>query len=191
LAQVSSPEPTVRGTVLVGMTAATRQLWGRDALDLLKGRLELPPERALFDEIATPLAWYPEQLAVRLARIVWDDLAARDEAAFTGFAERTIDHGWGRVHSVLVRLATPRILARRAPELWRRDHSHGAVEVAVLDATSLRLRLSDHPYVHDPVMRRFQAESFRYILSLTRVPELTVVEGTDPRGSLVMTAAWR
>lgn len=92
---------------------------------------------------------------------------------------------------MLVRLATPRLLARRAPELWRRDHSHGDVEVTVLDAVRLRLRLSDHPWVRDPVMRRFQARSFRYILSLTRVRDLGTVESTDAGGALVMTATWR
>jgi uncharacterized protein (TIGR02265 family) len=175
----------------VGMAAAVEHLWGRGALDAMRGRLALPADHALFDQIASPLSWYPEKLAARVGAIVWDELTARDEAAFAGFAERTIDHGWGRMHSVLVRLATPKLLARRAPELWRRDHSHGAVEVTVVDPTTLRLRLSDHPWVHDPVMRRFQARSFRYILSLTRVRDLETVEAADVAGALVMTATWR
>jgi hypothetical protein len=173
------------------MAAAIEHLWGRGALDALRGRLDLPAEHVLFDQIASPLSWYPENLAARIGAIVWDDLAARDEAALQRFAEQTIDHGWGRMHSVLVRLATPRILARRAPELWRRDHSHGDVEVVVVDPTTLRLRLSDHPWVRDPVMRRFQARAFRYILSLTRVRDLETVEAPDPAGALVMTATWR
>jgi hypothetical protein len=159
------------------MAAAIEHLWGRGALDALRGRLDLPAEHVLFDQIASPLSWYPENLAARIGAIVWDDLAARDEAALQRFAEQTIDHGWGRMHSVLVRLATPRILARRAPELWRRDHSHGDVEVVVVDPTTLRLRLSDHPC--------------RYILSLTRVRDLETVEAPDPAGALVMTATWR
>jgi hypothetical protein len=174
----------------MGMTGSVQRLWGAAGLDAMKRQFDPPERRVLFEEIALPGAWYAEELTARFRRIVWTDLAGHNETTFAGFVDRSVDHGWGRIHSVLVRLATPRTLAHRAQELWRQDHSHGNVEVE-MDDTTARLRLFNHPYLRDPVMRRFQAEAFRYIFSLTRVRDLRTVIGSDPEGALVMTATWR
>lgn len=165
--------PQARGTLVAGALAAVRAMWEEEGIARLGGLLEPEVRHALLDAIVLPVGWYPEPYFESLCHAVWNGLAARDDALFQSFIHGSIDSVWGRVHRVLMGLATPGLLARRAPELWRHDHSHGELSVELRDRSGT-IRIARYPYIRADLMAHAQAESLRYILSHARVREVRV-----------------
>jgi hypothetical protein len=89
----------------------------------------------------------------------------------------------------MISLLTPELLAARVVALWRDDYSTGRLETVSIDAHSVQLMLSDHAYVELPLMRYIISEVYRYILSMTRVPNVTVTHAVRD-ASLLVTLHW-
>ena len=181
--------PCARGTLVAGAVASVAKLWGDAGLSTL--REHLPPEarHALLDEIILPVSWYPETYFETCNEIVWTALARGDDAAFDAYIHGSIDHLWSRVHRVLMGLTTPHRLARRAPDMWRHDHTHGDLDVELRESDGT-VRVQGYPYARGGIMGRGQTEALRYILSHARVKEVRATHALDEHGNFVAMLSW-
>jgi hypothetical protein len=174
---------------VAGALGAIERLWGDGGLAEVRRGLDDGARRSLLDDIVLPVAWYPEVHFESLCEIAWSTLACRDEVAFFAFVHASVDHLWSRVHRVLVGLTTPHVLARRAPAMWRHDHTHGTLEVELKEQEGT-VRVRGYPYPRTSVMARGQAESFRHILGHARVKTVRASHELDEHGTFVVSLAW-
>jgi hypothetical protein len=166
-----------------------KDLWGdRGASEL---REHLPPQarRVICEEIVLPVAWYPETYFESCCDVVWRRLAREDEGAFFAFIHRSVDSGWTIVHRALMRLATPQRLARRAPDLWRHDHTHGELFVDLHESHGT-IRVRGYPYGPHSIVRRGQTEALRYILAHARVRDVRATPQDDADGDFLVLFEW-
>ena len=174
---------------MAGAVASALKLWGDAGRAALRERLPPDVRRALLDEIILPVSWYPETHFQACNEVVWEALARGDDAAFDAYVHGSIDHLWSRVHRVLMGLTTPHRLARRAPDMWRHDHTHGTLDVELRESDGT-VRVQGYPYARDGIMGRGQTEALRYILSHARVHEVRATHAIDEQGTFVATLSW-
>ena len=88
-------------------------------------------------------------------RAVYDDLV-RCGAAMGGFAT-------GTFLKLLLKVLTPRLFARKFPDLWARDHQRGRIEIVSVEDNSMVMRFKDmEGYDHfAPVAAGFGGVSLR------------------------------
>jgi len=165
------------------------KLWGDAGLATLRERLGPDARAALLDEIIMPVSWYPETYFETCNEVVWASLARGDDAAFDAYVRGSIDHLWSRVHRILMGFTTPHRLARRAPDMWRHDHTHGQLDVELRENDGT-VRVQGYPYAPGGIMGRGQTEALRYILSHARVKEVRAAHELDAQGTFVATLSW-
>jgi hypothetical protein len=181
--------PCARGTLVAGAVGSVAKLWGDAGLAALREHLRPDARAALLDEIIMPVSWYPEIYFEACNEVVWSALARGDDAAFDAYVRGSIDHLWSRVHRVLMGFTTPHRLARRAPDMWRHDHTHGRLEVELRESDGT-VRVRGYPYAPGGIMGRGQTEALRYILSHARVKEVRAAYELDAQGTFVATLSW-
>jgi hypothetical protein len=182
-------EPHARGSVLHGFRAATVDLWGQEGLDLVATRLPMASRVATIDQIVLPFEWIPLEHVVAWHDALWAGPVGADEQELARFVGRSIELGFGRFKSAFFAGITAERLVGRSQELWRYQHTHGEVTVAI-DGSTGTVVLSNHPYVDHPSSRRVTAESYRYIVAMTGVQDVTAAWGAGS-GSLVVQLSWR
>ena len=164
-----STEPQSRGTILHSLREALLDLWGEDGLRQVVGALCDETREATDGPRLSPLGWYPTSYIVEWSTATFDGPARRDEQAFRAALALSSDYGFGRVRRVFMRFATPVLLAERAADLWRREHTHGSLEaVGDIPRRAARLTLRGHPFTTTFASRLATAEVFRHILSRSR-----------------------
>jgi hypothetical protein len=183
-------QPCARGTLVAGAVASVGKLWGNQGLATLREHFAADARSALLDAIILPVSWYPETYFQACSDVVWTALARGDDAAFDAYIHGSIDHLWSRVHRVIMGLTTPQRLARRAPDMWRHDHTHGTLEAELRESDGT-VRVIGYPYSRTGIMARGQAEALRYILSHARVKEVRVEHELDEQGTFVARLRWR
>lgn len=181
--------PHARGTLIVGALTAVKDLWGERGTSELRDNLPVGARHAFCEEIVLPVAWYPEAYFEACCDIVWRRLAEKEDPSFFAFVRRSIDSGWSIVHRALMRLATPQRLARRAPDLWRHDHTHGELSVDFRE-TSGTVRIKGYPYPRESIMHHGQTEALRHILSHARVRNVRATHHDEAGSDFVATFDW-
>ena len=116
--------------------------------------------------------WYDEYVSVALAEALHDVLPS---AAFASFVQELCNNGFGRVRRLFLSLATPMMLASRAPDFWSYDHTTGTMVTEEVDGGVL-VTITDHPYVESVGCRVLMTEFMRHAVSLTRVGRVTASE---------------
>jgi len=173
---------------LIGFRSACEKMWGESGYQRVCD--DLPPDVRERTAGLRPLAdWVPVNDLVAWHFAVHNGIARRDEKLFTEHVHTTVDQGFGRVKRVLLGMATPHTLAPRVVALWADEYSTGMLQASELEDRSVRLSLRDHPYVEIPLMRSVIAEVYRYVLSLTRVKNVTAVHAVRD-GALVVVLRW-
>lgn len=119
--------------------------------------------------------WYPDAVSVDIVEALHGTLPL---ARFNGFVGVLVDTGFGRLRKFFLGLATPLMLAARAPEFWRYDHQTGEM-LAVEQGGGVLVTIRDHPYVGSEACRALMAEYIRYALNLTRVRSAIVARSHD------------
>jgi hypothetical protein len=181
-------KPLVDRKSLIGFRAACEQIWGAAGLALVRNAL--PPDVRERTGGARPLEkWTTVDDLIAWHKAVWNGPANHNERAFTPHIHATVDQGFGRVKRFLLSISTPRSLAPRVAALWRDEYSTGHLQATLSDDPVVQLTLTDHPYVHEPLMRFVIAEVFRYVMSMTRVRKVSVAYGVR-ESSLVVTLRW-
>jgi hypothetical protein len=161
-------EPSARATQLLAFRSAAVTLWGtagwQEVIDRLPAdaRDSLAPSRLL-----VAVGWVPERHLITLAQAVFEGPARGGEDAYREFVHGVIARGFGRIRRVLVQFASPAAVLKRAPELWRHDHTHGELTVEILPSGAVAILT--HPIIPStPLSRQTAAEMFRAVLCLTR-----------------------
>jgi hypothetical protein len=116
--------------------------------------------------------WVPVRVTVALSFAVYEGPVDRDKTKFFQFLHRHTDNSVGRVSKFLLGLARPERLFAQAPKMWRTEHTVGTLE-ACIDGKSGVAILRDHPYVETPHGRAAIAETFRYVVELSRAKDVT------------------
>jgi hypothetical protein len=187
-----SGEPHARGSVLHGFRAAAVDVWGNGGLDQVATRLPLSTRVATIEQIVLPFEWVPIEHVVAWHDALWAGPARADERELARFIGRSIELGLGRFKSAFFSGITPERLIERSQDLWRSQHTHGDVAVAV-EGTSGTVVLRNHPYVEHAASRRVTAESYRYIVTMAGGRDVTAAWGPSAgvTGSLVVQLSWR
>jgi hypothetical protein len=154
--------------VFVASRAAAVELYGDGGLREIAEHLPPDVRGALIDSALITEAWLPERFVMAWQEAVFAGPVRGHDDEFQRYMDKVVDHGFGRVWRLLVKLVTPATLCTRAAELWSDEHTHGEIS-AVPTGQLVVIRLRDHPYVARPVARLVMAESLRYAASLTRV----------------------
>jgi hypothetical protein len=178
-----SGAPHARGSVLHGFRAALVDLWGRQALEEVGQRLPMATRMATIDALVLPFEWVALGHVVAWHEALWNGPLGADEERLTRLIARSIELGFGRFQSAFFTNATPERLVARAQELWRYQHTHGEVSVA-LDERSAAVTLRDHPYVGHPASRRVTAESYRRIVTASLGRPVRAAWGMQGRASI-------
>lgn len=185
-----SAEPCSRAVNFAAYREATRALWGESAVEDLVRAMPDDAGRAFLLAGGAGDAWVAERHVIALGDAAWDGPCGRDRATFHRWVDHMIDYGFGRVRRVLLSLANPPMLLRRAPDLWREDHTHGTFGYVPLAVDSARITLRDHPYIDSPVQRDAFAEALRHAMSLCNIRGVTAEETPAPRGALYVVLRW-
>jgi hypothetical protein len=184
-----SEESVSKGNILVSVRLAIRDLWSDEGWRDVVGRLPSDAAATVTGADLTALAWYPTRYLLDCERAVFEGVAGRDEAAFRRYIARSTDLGFGRIRRTFLRFATPDLLARRASELWRHDHSAGQLTIEERGERHARLALRGHPFVHTHLSRIAFAEALRHIMSLSRIRNVRATHELAG-DALVVSLAW-
>ncbi len=159
-------ESCCRATQVLAFRSAAFALYGQLGWSEILGLL--PPDvRSRIEGAVLPVGWVPERDLMALAEAVLAGPAQHLECSYVTFVHRVIDHGFGRIRRFMVALAAPAAFLKRAPALWRHDHTHGHLEIEI-DDRAAKVLLVDHVHTTTPLSRLTAAEMFRYILASTR-----------------------
>lgn len=168
---------------------ATRDLWGNIGVERVFAGLDADA-RAAFLPHATAKGWLPESTYIAWMHAVWEGPCAHDAAGLARWVDRVTDRGFGKARGMLMALASPWVILRRANALWRSEHTHGDLAIARVSGQAARFELAHHPYVGDPVASAAVSESFRYIILRCRVREASETHTVAPDGALHVSVVW-
>lgn len=178
----------VRRRSLIGFRTACEQMWGSAGIEAI-GR-ELSPDVRERTAGLLPLPeWIPLEDLIAWHFAVWNGLAKRDEPTMMRHARLTVDQGFGRVKRFVISVLTPELLAGRVVALWRDEYSTGQLEALAIEPHHVELALTQHAYVEIPLMRNVISEVYRYVLSMTRVQNISVTHAVRD-AALIVNLRW-
>ena len=177
-------EPSCRRVIFVGFRAAVLSMWGERGLEAIADRIDGETRRATVDPIVISGQWLPERYVMAWYEAVWEGPAGRSNADYLTFLDRMMDNGFGRVRKLFLAMATPHLLAAKAAELWRHDHSTGDLVTERTSDSSATMILRDHAYLATPLSRLSIAEICRYAVSLSHVDDVAVTHTMHEKNEL-------
>lgn len=179
-------EPMLKRHNVIAARDAVVHLWQKPALDEVLARMP-EAERAI---LCGPLAaWVPVRVPVQLGHAVWEGPVGRDKARYHAYLHRQTDMTTGRIRKALLGLAKPERIFAQAPAMWRSEHTAGTLEASV-EGKSGVVVLRDHPYVESPQGRAAIAETFRYIVELSRAKGATETHALIAPGAVEVKLRW-
>lgn len=187
-----SDAPLCRGIFVHTVREVAVKLWGPSSLESIARHLPDDVRKGTIDASHDSLEWQPESYVVAWNEAAWRGPCAEDDARFRTFVDCWTDQCFGRMRRALVGFLTPPSIVRRAPDLWRHDHTHGTLVATTRDEAvrSMTVTLSDHPYLATPVSRRAIAETFRRIVSMTRVRDVRETHTLRSPRQLAVRISW-
>ena len=183
-------EPSARATQLLAFRSAAVTLWGMAGWQTVVDRLPEDARESLApSRLLVAVGWVPERHLVTLAQAVFDGPAHGSEEAYREFVHGVIARGFGRIRRVLVQFASPATVLKRAPELWRHDHTHGELEVEILPSGAVATLT--HPVIPStPLSCTTATEMFRAVLCLTRARNVRAEHSLTRRDRLRVSFQW-
>jgi hypothetical protein len=165
-------------------------LWGTSAWQEIVDRLPAETRDALVvDGLVVAVGWVPERHLVKLAQAVHDGPAQGSPDAYREFVGQVIALGFGRVRRLLVQFAPPSAVLKRAPELWRHDHTHGDLSVVEREGGSI-VHVNHEILTSTPLSCATCAEMFRAITAITRARNVTETHFLERPGRLRVELSW-
>jgi hypothetical protein len=180
-----------RGISLHGMRAAASEIWGDAGLVAIADRLSLEARGATVDDIVLPVSWYPTRFIGEWVHAVWEGPAGQVDESMCAFMERGVELGFGRMRRFFLRLASLELMAARAPDMWRYEHTHGTFAAELRpDRRGVILSVRDHPFVRDPLTRRTESAVYRHILELSGLRDVRETHAAEGQDTLVVRVTW-
>lgn len=138
-------EVVVRGQWLTGAVKFLRARYPAETNERLLGALPKPLRAQLVD--IQPVAWYARAYHVDMLNSIVS--SHRDQASvehsLLGYGELVAADAAKAALRPLLQIITPKLLARKLPELWVLDHQHDGrieVDIAQVDEGRLALKLA-------------------------------------------------
>lgn len=157
-------EHEVRGAWFVAAREEVAERFGPDALEVLLNALPAAHRPAVRD--ATALDWYPEEALQSCLQSLRHQLAGGHRVRFGELLEGCTERGMGRFFAALVKLAPPRFVLSRIPEMWKSiRRGPGFVTVEHGERATV-LRYQAFPYFADPVYEELTVHSVRAVVRL-------------------------
>ncbi len=181
--------PMVLARTLFAYRQAAKDQWGNEGLAAITAEISEDARESL--QLRDDDGWLPESYVVQFCEAMWNGPAARDERSFREVCGRMVDLGFGRARKLLLSVATPHGLLRRAGDLWREELSNGRLVAYGTGDTAGVLTLHDHRWTESPVMRLALSESFRHAVSLTGAKGVVDRHAQNDSGALVVHLVWR
>ena len=182
-------EPCALGARVVDTREAARDVWGNEGVEATLARLSAST-RATFAIDAVVPAWVPERTFMAWMTALWEGPCNQDQESFARWVRRLNDRGFGTARRLMLSLANPSLILRRADVLWHDEHTHGRMIVAPLDPQCARLTLRDHPFTETELSRAAISEALRHIISRCRVKCATETHSLAKDGSLHIVLSW-
>jgi len=179
-----------RRTIFIGFRHAARKLWGAEGLAQCAERMSAEARSACMDPLVITSEMLPERFVLEWYNVAWEGPAQRDREVYNAFLDRMMDHGFGAVRKLLLRLATPGLVIQKCGELWRHDHTHGELTYQLTGPCSAAVVLSDHPYVKTALARSSIAEVYRYALSLSSANDARSQHHLQGEARLIVRLTW-
>jgi hypothetical protein len=178
-------QPQIRRSVLLAIRETAR-LQLDDAARVAIGE-RLSGETLEIWRCVLPLTaeWYDDLSSVHIVEALH---AVLSPAEFVVFVNELCDNGFGRLRKLFLGLATPMMLASRAPDFWAYDHTTGKMTIEPTEGGAIAT-IADHPYVASTGCRALLTEYFRHAVSLTRVNRVTSSQ-LPQRGQLQIVIRW-
>lgn len=90
-------------------------------------------------------AWVPRREMVALLRAIAATQPSDDDArlAIVGAGRRVCESATATFLRLLIKVLNPKMFAGKFPELYKRDHQGGSIELREVQSTTLVLRLND------------------------------------------------
>ena len=175
----------VRGRTVRAFAAASRDLFGEAALrDLIASLPEAA--RSEVDE----QDWVPAEHAIWWCERAFAGPLGRDPVKLRAWACRMIDHGFGRVRRLLLTIATPAGMIRRAGDLWREEFNEGRLVAYATSPRSAIASLHDHVFLKSEVTRDLLAETFRHNVELAGGRGAREQHSLHATGALIVDLSW-
>jgi len=174
-----------RARTLQGFIAASREVFGEET------------HRRMCERVASHVldaltldgeAWVPVDDVIEWCEA---SLCDEDEGRIRAFVDVMMNHGFGKVRRVLLQIATPHGVLRRAGELWREEFTDGRLVAYATSPNTAIATLYEHRFLESPLLRAVVAESFRYTLQLSGAADVNERHGSDGDGPLIVRLSWR
>lgn len=175
----------VRGRTVRAFAAASRDMFGEAATRELIATL---PEAARAD--VDEQDWVPAEYVTWWCERAFEGPLGRDPAKLRAWACRMIDHGFGRFRRLLLTIATPAGLVRRAGDLWREEFNQGRLVAYTTSPGSAIASLHDHVFLAKDVTRDLLAETFRYNVELAGGRGAREQHTLHANGALIVELSW-
>jgi hypothetical protein len=174
----------VRARTLHGFIHATREVLGERAYERVL--TEVSPHVLEGLELDGD-AWVPAEHVA-----AWCDASLRsvEPKTLPAYVDSMMSHGFGRVRRVLLQIATPHGVLRRASEIWREDFTSGRLVAYATSPNTAIVTLYDHVFLASPLLRAVLAESFRSTLQLSGGQDATAEHSAEGDGPLLVRLSW-
>lgn len=166
-------EHEVRGAWFIAAREEVAARFGADGLEVLLNAA--PAIHRPTIQLSTSRDWYPEEALQACLHSVRLSLAGGHRVRFGELLEACTERGMGSFFGTLVKLAPPRFVLSRVPDMWksiRRGPGFVTVEHGD-DATVLHYQA--FPYFDDPIYEELTTHSVRAIVRLCAKVEPDVV----------------
>lgn len=160
-------EPCTRRFMVPGYRRAVLEMFGKEGRDQVLAALDDELRNAYLDDSATRQDWFPTRYLIGWTFAIYEGPAKLDREVMTRFVRLQWDYTFGAVRKMLLHLAPPEAILKRAPALWKQDHTAGTLEVTIGEK-SASITISDTPFGETPQARLSMAEIYRYSLEQTR-----------------------
>lgn len=179
----------VRGRILEGFEPAVVEIFGRDAVAAVSERLPAAVRATTLERPVPP--WVPETHMIAFCAAVDHVLAKGDDKLLRKWTARAIDDGFGVARRVLLTIATPPVIVRRASELWRDEFGAGRLVAYGTQPNEAMITLHDHPFTENPRMRLVVAEALRRTLELAGAEDAAAAYDPESARTLAVSLCWR
>jgi len=119
--------PRTKGVSFANARAWVEERFGRDAYERVLGRLG--PEDAAELRASVAMGWYELSLHSRLLRALDAELGTGDLALVSELGRWEADRDFTLIHRIVLRFASPSIILRKLPDIWKRYYDHGTWEI--------------------------------------------------------------
>ena len=169
-----------RARTLRAFAQATREMFGEHV------------ERALMESLPSADGeWVDVEAVVAICERAWRGPLGHDEEQLRVWTDRMMDRGFGLARKLLLAIATPSGLLRRAGDLWRDEFTTGRLVAYNTSPTTALATLHDHIFLETELMRAVVSETFRYSVQLTGAKDVREVHEIAANGALVVHLSWR